>query len=65
LNKLLSKEGLRPKAADIFNHPWLISKQNAPLIKLNFSKLANFSKFSKVKTLAVTYIASQLPEKDI
>ena len=27
--------------------------------------MANFGKFSKLKTLAVTYIASQLPEKDI
>jgi len=34
-------------------------------MKLNFSKLANFSKFSKMKTLAVTFIASQLPEKEI
>ena len=34
-------------------------------MKLNFNKMSNFSKFSKLKTLAVTYIASQLPEKDI
>jgi hypothetical protein len=37
---------------------------NAPL-KLNFNKMSNFTKFSKLKSLAVTYIASQLPEKDI
>ena len=34
-------------------------------LKLNFGKLANFSKFSKMKTLAVTYIASQLSDKEI
>ena len=27
--------------------------------------MANFSKFGKLKALAVTYIASQLPESDI
>jgi len=49
----------------IFEHPWMTAKASNTPLKLNFSKMANFSKFSKLKTLAVTYIASQLPEKDI
>lgn len=65
LKKLLAKEADRPNAAEAFEHAWLKKKQNAPFIKLNFNKLASFSKFSKMKTLAVTYIASQLPEKEI
>jgi hypothetical protein len=65
LKKLLSKESERPSAAEVFDHPWLKNKQNSTLMKLNFSKLASFSKFSKMKTLAVSFIASQLPEKEI
>ena len=65
LKKLLAKEAERPNASEVFEHSWLKKKQNAPFMKLNFNKLASFSKFSKMKTLAVTYIASQLPEKEI
>lgn len=34
-------------------------------LKLDFKKMRNFINFSKLKALAITYIATQLPEKDI
>ncbi len=65
IKKILVEDDKRLTIKQIFDHPWMSSKaSNAPL-KLNFGKMSNFSKFSKLKTLAVTYIASQLPEKDI
>lgn len=51
---------------DIFNHPWITQKPPAKKsLKLNFKKLTKYSKFSQLKTIAVTYIASQLGERDI
>lgn len=41
-------EDRRPGAAELFEHPWLKENQSKAPLKLNFGKLANFSKFSKV-----------------
>lgn len=59
--RTLLTEDKRLTIEDIFNHPWITQKP--PLkrnLKLNFKKLTKYSKFSKLKTIAVTYIASQL-----
>jgi hypothetical protein len=46
---------------EIFKHPWVLQKSSPKKhIKLNFKKLTKFAKFSKLKTIAVTYIASQM-----
>jgi len=34
-------------------------------LTLDFKKMKTFSNFSKFKTLIMTYISTQLPEKDI
>ena len=51
---------------DMFKHTWITQKPptKRPL-KLKSKNLTKYSKFSKLKTIAVTYIASQLGEKDI
>jgi len=48
LRKLFSKEAIRPTSNSLFSHPWLQKREPGLTIKLNFSKLASFSKFSKV-----------------
>jgi calcium-dependent protein kinase len=65
IKKILVEDDKRLTIKQIFDHPWMVSKANSTPLKLKFNKMSNFSKFSKLKTLAVTYIASQLPEKDI
>ena len=61
IKKILMDDEKRLTIKQIFEHPWMVSKANSTPLKLNFGKMSNFSKFSKLKTLAVTYIASQLP----
>ena len=34
-------------------------------MKINFSRMQSFTKFSKVKKLAATFIATQLSEKEV
>lgn len=34
-------------------------------MKVNFNKLAGFAKYSKVKKLAATFIATQLSQKEV
>lgn len=38
---------------------------NQKPLPIDFKKLKAFSKFSKLKTISVTYIATQIPEKQI
>lgn len=40
-------------------------EMNKSDLKLNFTKIINFSKFSKLKTFAATCIASQMTGKEI
>jgi Ca2+-binding EF-hand superfamily protein len=49
----------------IYQHPWMSVKPNKTSLKVDFKTMANFSKFSKIKTLAATYIASQLTAQEI
>ena len=48
LSKLLVPDIKRLSIKDIFEHPWMKGDQQKSALKLNFGKLANFSKFSKV-----------------
>jgi hypothetical protein len=38
-------------------------KVNKALISVDFKTIANFSKFSKIKAIAATYLASQMTAK--
>jgi len=38
-------------------------KNNKPPFKIDFKAMSGFSKFSKIKTIAATYIASQMTAK--
>jgi hypothetical protein len=61
-------ENERISIDQILEHPWMTAKIPEHSLELNFKKLKEFCNFSKVafshiqlKTIAVTYIASQLP----
>ena len=49
----------------IFQHPWMTVKSNKNPLKVDFKLMASFSKFSKIKTIAASYIASQMTAKEI
>lgn len=64
IKRMLVPAKERISIKEIFDHPWMKQEQiNKSLLKLNFGKIINFSKYSKLKTFAVSYIASQLPSK--
>ena len=65
IQKILQPEGKRISIAEIFNDPWVIKEGNKGPLKMNFTRLASFSKFSKVKKMAATFIATQLSEKEV
>ncbi len=48
IGKILQPEYKRISATDIFNDPWIIKESSKGPLKLSFSKLLNFSKYSKV-----------------
>lgn len=63
IGKILQPEGKRISTNDIFNDPWVLKEGNKAGLKVNFNKMASFTKFSKIKKLAATFIATQLSEK--
>ena len=63
IKKILQPREKRIKIEEIFSHPWMkINPKSTPL-SIDFSNLIKFSKFSKLKEIAASYIASQLTAK--
>ena len=67
ISKILLPDGKRISCKDIFKDHWVLRQAPKHPIKVNFSRMLNFSKFSKVfshniqiKKLAATYIATKL-----
>lgn len=65
IKRILTVKENRISVQDILKHPWMTKQLPATSLKLDFKKMRNFINFSKLKALAITYIATQLPEKDI
>jgi len=68
ITKLLCKPETRYKAGEILKHPWMTAKDTSNMEKplsLNYDNLKNFRNAAKLKKAALTYIASQLSEKEI
>lgn len=63
IKKILVPTDKRMSLADIFQDAWILKEAHTSPLKLSFAKLTNFSKYSKMKKLAATYIATQLSEK--
>lgn len=64
LKKMLKPAAERIKIEDIYKHPWMSMKISRAPINVDFKTMANFTKFSKIKTIAATYLASQMTAKE-
>lgn len=60
LKKMLKPAIERITIEEIYRHPWMTVKVNKAPISIDFKMMANFSKFSKIKVIAATYLASQM-----
>ena len=65
IKKILLPADKRLSIAEIFNHPWMQKDLPDKPLKISFAKVQGFSKFSKLKKLAATYIASRMSEKEV
>lgn len=65
ISKILQPEHSRLKIDQIYQHPWMNMQLQKPDAKVNFSKIINFSKFSKLKTFVASCIAAQMTGKEI
>lgn len=63
LKKILRPASERLTIPEIYKHPWMTVKLNRSPISVDFKIMASFSKFSKIKALAATYLASQMTAK--
>ena len=48
IKKILVEPKERISLKDIFEHPWMTAKLDKEPLKINFSKMSNFARFSKV-----------------
>jgi serine/threonine protein kinase len=53
IKKILVKPNERLTLKQIFEHPWMTAKLEKEPLKINFTKMSNFSKFSKVFELQI------------
>lgn len=63
LKKMLKPAEERISIEGIYKHPWMNMKISRAPITIDFKTIASFSKFSKIKTIAATYLASQMTAK--
>ena len=63
IKRMLKPAEERITIDQIYQHPWMTVKAKKSPIKVDFKAMASFSKFSKIKTIAATYIASQMTAK--
>ena len=64
LKKILKPSNERLSIEEIYKHPWMKMKISRTPLNVDFKTIANFSKFSKIKTIAATYLASQMTAKE-
>lgn len=63
LRKMLQPAISRISINEIYEHPWMKMKLNRIPLQVDFKIMASFSKFSKIKAIAATYLASQMTAK--
>lgn len=64
IKKMLKPAKERITIEEIYKHPWMNMKISRAPITIDFKTIANFTKFSKIKTIAATYLASQMTAKE-
>lgn len=65
ISKILQPADKRITLEGIFAHPWMSKEVPTVGLKVSFRKMHEYSKFSKLKKLTATYVASQMSEKDV
>ena len=67
IRKMLVKPSVRLTSSQILKHPWMNEDKNLmnSNLKLNWNTLKSFNNYDKLKKVALTYIASQLSEREI
>ena len=63
IQKILVSREKRITIEGIFQHPWMQICPKKAQVSIDFSNLLKFSKFSKLKEIAATYIASKMTSK--
>lgn len=53
IQKILVPAEKRMTVDQIFNHPWMLKELSNKPLKVSFSKVQGFAKFSKVKFLSI------------
>lgn len=64
IKKILAPAQKRITIEEIFNHPWMRIPPKKLKLKIDFSQMACFSKFSKLKEMVAIYIASKQSAKE-
>ena len=64
LRKILRPANERISIDEIYKHPWMTVKLNKAPFSIDFKIMASFAKFSKIKAIAATYLASQMTAKE-
>jgi len=65
IDKCLVPEEKRITAGQVLDHPFMKVDLHKSTSELSFVALKNFTQHQKLKKVALTYIASQLDEKEI
>lgn len=64
LKKMITIADRRIPIDQIFKHPWMIVPQKKIKMKVDFSYIARYHQFSKLKQIAACYLATQMTIKE-
>lgn len=67
IHKILQPADKRATIAEILAHPWLSEPTHIVTVplKLQFQKIINFTRYSKLKKIVATYISAHLSEGEV
>lgn len=63
IKKMLMPADKRITIEQIFKHPWMKINPKKTKLSIDFSAMARFSKFSRLKQIVATYLAMQMTTK--
>lgn len=64
IKKMLTSADKRITIEQIFKHPWMKITPKKTKMTIDFSAMVRFSKFSRLKQIAATYLAMQMTTKE-
>lgn len=63
IKKMLTPVNKRITIEQIFHHPWMRITPKKTKMTIDFTLIARYSKFSRLKQIAATYLATQMSKK--